>query len=135
MLADERLERFARHIVLPEIDPELPVTLSSEGIGYLRSALGLDGLLMTDDISMGALDGVVAERGERALAAGCDLVLHCNGDLGEMEALAERTGEMSAAARKRADIALSRRRTPIDIDISLAESEFLNLIESGPGQH
>lgn len=117
------------HIVLPEIDPEAPLTLSSAGIRYLREELGLKGLLMTDDISMGALTGSVAERGAAALAAGCDLVLHCNGDLSEMMTLAEGMARMSPEAAERADIALSRRRTPTDIDISALEAEFETLIE------
>ena len=116
------------HIVVPEIDAEAPLTLSAAGIGYLRDALGLDGLLMTDDISMGALSGSVAERSAKALAAGCDLVLHCNGEMAEMEAVAGAAGAMSGAARKRADIALSRRRPPTDIDISALEAEFEALI-------
>ena len=117
------------HIVLPEIDPEVPLTLSGAGVRYLREELGLKGLLMTDDISMGALQGSVAERGLVARAAGCDLVLHCNGDLTEMEALAEAVGVMDREAQERADIALSRRRTPTDIDISALAAEFGSLIE------
>jgi beta-N-acetylhexosaminidase len=114
------------HIVLPEIDPETPLTLSPEGIDYLRREVGLTGLLMTDDISMGALEGDVATRAARAMAAGCDLVLHCNGVLDEMETIAsvvtDRTGE-------RADVAVSSRRTPTDIDIQALEAEFAALIE------
>ena len=117
------------HIVLPEIDAEVPLTLSGAGVRYLREEIGLKGLLMTDDISMGALQGSVSERGRAALGAGCDLVLHCNGDLAEMEALAEAAGAMAEAAQKRADIALSRRRTPTDIDIPAVEAEFGSLIE------
>ena len=117
------------HIVLPEIDPETPATLSSDGIDYLRGKLGLQGLLMTDDISMGALSGSVADRAQRALGAGCDLVLHCNGDLREMQAIVDATGTMSARAKERADIALSRRRPTTDIDIEALEEEFNALIE------
>ena len=117
------------HIVLPEIDPKLPVTLSEPGIAYLREALGLTGLLMSDDISMGALDGEPQDRAARALAAGCDLVLHCNGDLAEMQAIVAATGPMTPEAAKRADIAVGCRRTPIDIDISAVEAEFGALIE------
>ena len=117
------------HIVLPEIDPELPVTFSAPGLVYLRDTLGLNGLLMSDDISMGALTGTPSERAVRALQAGCDLVLHCNGNLAEMRAIAEAVGEMTFAARERADIAVQRRRTPIDIDIPALREEFDALIE------
>lgn len=115
------------HIVLPEIDPKTPVTQSAGGIAFLRD-IGLTNLLMSDDISMGALIGDVRTRSEKALAAGCDLVLHCNGDLAEMRVVAE-AGSMTADAANRAHIALATRRTPIDIDIQAAEAEFLSLIE------
>ncbi len=117
------------HIVLPEIDPAAPITQSPEGVAFLRDELGLSGLLITDDISMGALSGSLADRAGRALAAGCDLVLHCNGDLAEMETLARATGQMSSQAIERADIVFRARRTPIDIDISASEVEFKALIE------
>ena len=117
------------HIVLPEIDPETPVTQSLEGVSFLRRELGLTGLLMTDDISMGALSGNLPDRADRALSAGCDLVLHCNGDLAEMEALAATAGQMSPQAVEMADIVFRARRTPTDIDIPAFEAEFKALIE------
>ncbi len=117
------------HIVLPEIDPETPITLSSEGIAYLRETLGLGGLLMSDDISMEALSGTPEHRAARAIAAGCDLVLHCNGEMSEMQAIAKAVPEMTPEAAKRADIAVASRRTPIDIDISALEEEFGTLIQ------
>lgn len=115
------------HIVLPEIDAETPVTQSAAGIRALRD-LGLTNLLMSDDISMGALAGDVGTRVAKALSAGCDHVLHCNGELSEMRIVAE-AGAMGPDAANRADIALAARRTPIDIDIQAAEAEFLSLIE------
>lgn len=118
------------HIVLPQIDPDLPVTLSAKGVALLRAKLGLSGLLMSDDISMGALTGSMAENATGALAAGCDLVLHCNGDLAEMETLAQEVvGMFSAPAQARAATALASRRTPIDIDIPALRAEFDALIE------
>ena len=120
------------HIVLPEIDPVMPVTQSASGITFLRN-LGLTNLLMSDDISMGALAGDLPARVTKALGAGCDLVLHCNGDLAEMRIVAE-VGPMTPDAANRADIALSSRRTPIDIDIPALEAEFRTLLQGGPGQ-
>ncbi|MGI9388692.1 MAG: glycoside hydrolase family 3 N-terminal domain-containing protein [Boseongicola sp.] len=117
------------HIVLPEIDPVTPITQSTAGVSLLREKLGLSGLLMTDDISMGALSGKIPDRAAQALGAGCDLVLHCNGDLTEMEMLASAAGQLSPRASKMADIALRARRTPTDIDISACEAEFKTLIE------
>ena len=127
-LADLPLVMTA-HIVLPELDPDTPVTLSPKGMAHLRETLGLEGLIMTDDISMGALTGPVADRGRAALAAGCDLVLHCNGEMADMEALVGGIGALSAEAQKRADVAVSTRRPPIDIDIPAVEAEFKALIE------
>ncbi|MCG6883402.1 MAG: beta-hexosaminidase [Silicimonas sp.] len=118
------------HIMLPEIDDTAPVTQSPAGTALLRD-LGLSGLLMTDDISMGALAGDIGTRGRKALDAGCDLVLHCNGEMDEMQIVAA-LGTLSDKAAKRADIALAARRTPIDIDIPAAEADFQSLIDSGP---
>ncbi|MCF8480790.1 MAG: beta-N-acetylhexosaminidase [Rhodospirillum sp.] len=74
------------HIVYSAIDPTQPATVSAKVIGEaIRGACGFQGLLMTDDLSMKALDGPMEERTRRSLAAGCDLVLHCNGDMVEME--------------------------------------------------
>ena len=56
---------------------------------------------MSDDISMGALDGTLGERTRRALDAGCDLVLHCNGVLAEMEEIVDAAPPISPAARAR----------------------------------
>ena len=70
------------------------------------------GLLMTDDVSMGALSGSIAERSRAALAAGCDLVLHCNGNLEEMRAVAAAAPLLAGTAAARADAALALRRPP-----------------------
>ncbi|MEM7724723.1 MAG: glycoside hydrolase family 3 N-terminal domain-containing protein [Pseudomonadota bacterium] len=121
------------HIVLPEIDPETPVTQSAAGIAYLRGEMGLTNLLMSDDISMGALAEDLESRVLKARDAGCDLILHCNGDLVEMRIVAE-LGPMTPEAEHRAHIALYSRRTPIDIDIPSLEAEFRTLLQGGPGQ-
>ena len=94
----------------------------------IRQEIGFDGLIMTDDISMGALTGTVARRSERAILAGCDVVLHCNGDLDEMESIANVCGDLTEAAATRADKALSMRKSPSDIDISALEAELSSLL-------
>jgi len=77
------------HVVYSDIDPEAPATVSSKIIAeIIRGAIGFDGLLMTDDLSMHALSGTLAERSRASLAAGCDVLLHCNGVLDEMEEVA-----------------------------------------------
>ena len=80
---------MAAHITYSALDAGQVSTLSRVVVGdIIRDRIGFDGLLMTDDLSMKALSGGFAERTEKALAAGCDIILHCNGDLDEMAAIA-----------------------------------------------
>ncbi len=79
---------------------------------------------MTDDISMGALSGSLAERSKAALAAGCDLVLHCNGNLVEMTQVAGATPMLAAEAARRCDAALAARRAPEEFDVEAARAIF-----------
>ena len=116
------------HIVLDAVDPDVPATQSDKVIGLIRDEIGFDGLLMTDDISMEALSGSVLERATRSLKAGCDLVLHCNGDLAEMDSLAT-LGHLTPAAQTRADRALEMRKPAVGIDIREAQAELDSLIE------
>ena len=90
------------HVVYRALDAENPATTSAEVISKtIRGAIGFEGVLISDDIGMKALQGTFQERAAAVLAAGCDLVLHCSGDLEEMKAVAQGTGELSdeAAAR------------------------------------
>ena len=113
------------HIVFEALD-DLPATMSPNVIAYIRDVIGFTGLLMTDDISMQALTGTVAKRGRAALAAGCDLILHCNGDLAEMETLAA-LGPMTDAAHSRAEAALALRRPPESVDMAALEKDYAAL--------
>src|ERR1700689_992039 len=91
------------HVVFTALDPDLPATTSAIIIGQvIRGFIGFDGLLMSDDLSMGALSGSLAERTHAARAAGCDLALHCNGTLREMEAVAATAPELAGPAVRRA---------------------------------
>jgi len=77
------------HVLYTALDDERPATFSDiVVVEYIRDRIGFDGLLLTDDISMSALSGTPAERASLSLEAGCDVVLHCNGDLAEMRAIA-----------------------------------------------
>jgi beta-N-acetylhexosaminidase len=116
------------HVVYEALDQDLPATLSPEVIAMIRGRIGFDGLLMTDDISMQALAGPVGDRAAAAIAAGCDVVLHCNGDGAEMEAVAASAGAMNADAARRAETALGWRRAPDAIDIAALEDEFRSLM-------
>ena len=90
------------HVLYRDWDARLPATLSPAVIGEIvRGRIGFDGLLLTDDLSMRALDGPLGRRARQALDAGCDIVLHCNGDGAEMTAVARAAGAMTAAAMQR----------------------------------
>ena len=107
------------HIVYDAIDPA-PATLSRHVMEMIRRDIGFDGLIMTDDISMKALSGTLSDLSRASIAAGCDVVLHCNGSIDESRRVAEAVGEMSGAAQSRAQSALGMRTPPKDIDIDAA---------------
>ena len=112
------------HIVFDAIDPDQPATTSSATMGVIRSEIGFDGLIMTDDLSMQALSGSLAQRAAGAMAAGCDLVLHCNGKPDDMAEVASAVPAMTTLAMVRADRALAQRHLPDDSDINALEREL-----------
>jgi len=117
------------HIVYDAIDPDRPATLSPEMIALIREEIGYGGLLMTDDISMQALKGSLSDLSTASLAAGCDAVLHCNGDLAEMQQVAAACGALSDPAQARAEAALAQRRAPEPVDIAALEAELEALVK------
>jgi beta-N-acetylhexosaminidase len=123
------------HIIYASIDPAAPATLSSRVIGnVIRGYIGFDGVLISDDLSMQALGGGLGERAERALAAGCDLVLHCNGDPGEMEEVAAAARPISPATMMRLarGEATRRRRAANGFDRAEVEAQFDALLAGEP---
>lgn len=101
-LASQARMAMTAHLVYQAWDPLRPATLSPTVIGdIIRTEIGFDGVLMTDDIEMKALDGRVGLRAEQAIAAGCDLVLHCSAEMIGMEEVAARVGAVSAVSAKR----------------------------------
>ena len=105
------------HVVFCAYDPVNPATTSVTMVqDVIRDSIGFKGLLMSDDVSMGALSGSLAERTRTALAAGCDIVLHCNGEFAEMEAVAGVAPVLAGEAAARAAAALSARNAPDAID-------------------
>lgn len=114
------------HVVYAAIDARRPATTSKKAIGQvIRGAIGFDGLLMSDDLSMKALAGDFGDRTRAALKAGCDVVLHCNGDMAEMTAIARETPKLRGLAKRRAQAALGRlARTPEPLDIDDARARF-----------
>lgn len=98
------------HVVYTAIDPDAPATTSKKVVDeIIRGQIGFAGLLMSDDLSMEALVGGLGERASASLAAGCDVVLHCNGRMAEMEAVAGEALALAGAAKVRAESAEARR--------------------------
>ena len=117
------------HVVYSAIDKAAPATLSAKVIKkVIRGEIGFRGLLMTDDLSMKALSGSYAEKTSRALEAGCDLVLHCNGDLAEMEEVAAAAGILKGKALRRAKAALKMARKPQPFDRRAALRDLQALV-------
>ncbi|MGL4241619.1 MAG: beta-N-acetylhexosaminidase [Beijerinckiaceae bacterium] len=107
-LADMPLAMTA-HVVYSAIDPRRPATTSRKVMReVIRGEIGYDGLVMSDDLSMKALAGDFGDRTRAALRAGCDVVLHCNGDMAEMKPIAAAAPELKGKAKRRAEAALKR---------------------------
>jgi beta-N-acetylhexosaminidase len=118
------------HVVFSAIDPAHPATTSATIVTQvIRGVIGFQGLLMSDDVSMNALSGSIAERTRAIFAAGCDMVLHCNGKLDEMRDVARETPELSGKALERAKRALASRGAPQALDRQAARAELDALIE------
>jgi beta-N-acetylhexosaminidase len=111
------------HLVYEALDRH-PATISPKVMAMIRREIGFDGLIMTDDISMKALQGTPAENAASARRAGCDLVLYCNACLEDRRAVAEAAGEMDAAGLVRAEAALGQRLAPKALDTRGAEAEL-----------
>ncbi|MBN9248824.1 MAG: beta-N-acetylhexosaminidase [Hyphomicrobium sp.] len=90
------------HVVYSAIDPANPASTSAIVTReIIRGEIGFDNLLMSDDLSMKALSGPMRARAEAVIAAGSDLALHCNGDIGEMRAAAEGVPALQGRAAER----------------------------------
>jgi beta-N-acetylhexosaminidase len=125
-LADLPLGMTA-HIVFSAYDDQ-PATCSAPMIRVIRDQIGFGGLLMTDDLSMQALSGTIGERAAASRRAGCDVMLHCNGNLGDMQAVAAASGALAGAALARAEAALAARRTPDTADPKALDAELAQLV-------
>ena len=117
------------HVVFSALDPVAPATTSVSIVrDVIRDSIGFNGLLMSDDMSMGALSGTISERTSAAIAAGCDIVLHCNGKMPEMHEVASAAPLLAGEAARRAAAALARKRPPLPIEPAAARAEFLSLL-------
>jgi beta-N-acetylhexosaminidase len=121
------------HVVFSAFDPVAPATTSVTMVqDVIRDSIGFEGLLMTDDISMGALSGSLEERSIAALTAGCDVILHCNGNIDEMRAVAGAVPRLAGRAAQRAAAALAARRPPTrEIDLTEVRRAFAALLAGG----
>jgi beta-N-acetylhexosaminidase len=95
------------HVTYTALDPENCATLSPSAIDFIRTDIGFSGLLMSDDLGMKALTGSFGHRAQAALDAGCDIALHCSGDLAEMQAIVAALAPIATAARRRLDAAMA----------------------------
>jgi beta-N-acetylhexosaminidase len=113
------------HVVFSALDPAHPATTSATIIReVIRGVIGFQGLLMSDDVSMNALAGSIAERTRAIVNAGCDMVLHCNGKLDEMREVARETPELAGQALDRAKGALASRNPPQAFDRAAGRAEL-----------
>ena len=118
------------HLVYAAIDPDNPATMSATMIAeVIRGAIGFEGVLVTDDLSMQALSGGFGARASKSLAAGCDLVLHCNGKPEEMSAVMDGVGPPSPEATRRLAAAATRPRTPEAVDIAALTARLDRMLD------
>ncbi|HUF55430.1 MAG TPA: glycoside hydrolase family 3 N-terminal domain-containing protein [Thermohalobaculum sp.] len=125
-VADQEIGMTA-HVLYAALDPDRAATESPVVIDLIRKLIGFDGLLMGDDISMEALTGSFEKRVRDGIHAGCDLVLHCNGDRSEMMAVADSCPRLSGKALERARRAEKARRAPDDFDMAEAVRRYEKL--------
>jgi beta-N-acetylhexosaminidase len=119
------------HVVYSAIDPQAPATTSRTVIDeIIRGFIGFDGVLVSDDLSMQALHGGLAERAAASLTAGCDVALHCNGKAAEMTAVAEATPALSAEAERRLVVAAARLGRPGPADMPALQARLDRLMAS-----
>jgi beta-N-acetylhexosaminidase len=118
------------HVVFSALDPAHPATTSATIIRQvIRGVIGFQGLLMSDDVSMNALAGTIAERTRAIVNAGCDMVLHCNGKFEEMRDVARETPELAGEPLQRAKRALASRKGPLPLDRRAVQAELDALID------
>jgi beta-N-acetylhexosaminidase len=116
------------HVLYTALDYKHTATLSPIVLAVIREEIGFKGLLMSDDLSMKALGGDFTSRTEDALAAGCDVVLHCNGDMQEMQAIVGGLQTLGGAALMRAEVAM-RSKSVMPIDVARARQEMEKLFK------
>jgi len=118
------------HVLYEKLDNEFPATHSKKIIELVRTELKFNGLLMTDDLSMKALNGTFEDKVKKSLKAGCDLILHCNGNMVEMDEISQFCGSLSPERKKYSDIVLRKRKNFSSIDVHKLINEYDMIINS-----
>jgi beta-N-acetylhexosaminidase len=117
------------HVVFTALDRAQPATTSATIItDVIRGSIGFQGLLMSDDVSMNALKGTLAERTRASIAAGCDMILHCNSKPEEKYQVAANTPVLAGQALARATAALAARKAPQPFDRPAGRAELDGLV-------
>ena len=127
MLADLPMGMTA-HVRYDAIDAEQVATLSPKAIDTIRNRIGFDGLLMTDDMSMKALVGDIGANAKAAIDAGCDIALHCNGKMDEMQQIAGHVAELNAEASRRAHAAFATIENVEPLNVEAIDAELKSLL-------
>lgn len=94
---------MSSHVVYKALDKKNPATFSEKVVRFVREDIGFKGPLITDDISMGALSGTMAERTKKSLGSGGDIVLYCHGEMEEMKEIAKVLPDMPKETKERLD--------------------------------
>jgi len=119
------------HVIYSAVDPKNPATTSGKVVEEIvRGDIGFDGLLMSDDTSMKALSGDFPSKAAAILAAGCDIVLHCNGVMEEMAGIASRTTGLYGRSLERAERPLSYLQDGDASDETEIRAEFATYFEA-----
>jgi beta-N-acetylhexosaminidase len=119
------------HVLYPDLDPVRPATLSATIVeDVIRGEIGFEGALLSDDLSMGALGGSLGERTAAALAAGCDVALHCNGRGDEMVEVLNAAGPLEGAAAARVEHAFGQLRRPESFEVAAEQARFDGLLDA-----
>jgi beta-N-acetylhexosaminidase len=124
------------HVLFEAIDPVRPASLSPDVVGeVIRGSIGFDGLLLCDDLSMAALGGPIGARARDAIAAGCDIALHCNGKMDEMLPIAEAVPELSEMGAARLARGQARCPAPRPFDRASEEARLAALLGAAETAH
>ena len=126
------------HVLIYDVDPKNPVTISKACVhNIIRRKIGFDGLLISDDLDMKALSGNLVQLAEHSLAAGCDIVLQCNGKMTSMVEVAQGLKPLSGNSARRASLAeyMTDHMESFDVHKAIVEYQTLMGKKQGFGEY